>query len=136
MGTLVGLPLCYLSNAWDWPARAAVWIAIVAAGTWAAAELDRAMGSRDNQVIVIDEVAGVGLAALSAGRDWRALAAAFVLFRVFDILKPPPVRQLDRWSKKHPKRPLIGGFGVIADDLVAGLQALACVAALQYFGVF
>jgi phosphatidylglycerophosphatase A len=92
------------------------------------------MGTGDNQNIVIDEVIGLGITAWTAGRDLKTLFAAFVLFRFFDVIKPPPVRQVDLWSKRQAS-PWAGGFGVIADDIVAGFQALAVILVLQYYQV-
>jgi len=129
MGSLAGLPLAYFTAAWPTAARVALWGGLLVAGVWAAKVFDEVTGSSDNQHIVIDEVIGLGISAWSAGRDPKALIAAFVLFRFFDIVKPPPVRQLDRWSKKRGR--WWGGFGVIADDVAAGLMALAVVVALQ-----
>jgi phosphatidylglycerophosphatase A len=76
-------------------------------------------------------VVGYGIAALTAGRDPACLAVAFILFRLFDILKPGPVRLLDAWSKKRKSG---SGLGVMLDDVAAGFMALAVVALLQHFG--
>ncbi len=126
-GSLPGLALAYylIDAPHEWLVRGGVLLALTALGTWAANEFDHASKSHDNQRIVIDEVAGQFLAAATA-RSSKEFAAAFILFRLFDILKPPPVRQLDRWSKKETS-----GFGVIADDLAAGALALGFVFALQ-----
>jgi phosphatidylglycerophosphatase A len=130
MGTLVGLPIAYATNLWPVAPRVILWLGLTALGTWAAQVFDRMMKTGDNQCIVIDEVVGLGITAWTAGRHATTLAAAFVLFRFFDIVKPPPVRQVDSWSKKHPAW---SGFGVMADDILAGFQALICVMLLQHF---
>lgn len=70
-------------------------------------------GGHDTQEIVIDEIAGYLVAAMWLPQNFAALFAAFVLFRFFDILKPPPIRQIDAKVE--------GGLGVVADDLAAGL---------------
>jgi phosphatidylglycerophosphatase A len=137
-GTAVGVPISYWSCEWDWPARVALWVALIVVGTWAAAVFDELMGTGDNQHIVIDEVIGLGISAWTAGKDPRELVAAFVLFRFFDIVKPWPVRMIDRWSKKRASRgdrfaSWYGGFGVIADDVAAGFQALAVMLLLQHW---
>jgi len=134
MGTLVALPIAYFTNEWDLMARVLFWLGWMILGTWAAMVFDQMMKTGDNQNIVIDEVIGLGITAWTAGRDLKTLAAAFVLFRIFDVIKPPPVRQLDRWSKNQSS-PWAGGFGVIADDIVAGLQALAVILVLQHYRV-
>jgi phosphatidylglycerophosphatase A len=69
----------------------------------------------DDQAIVLDEVLGMLIALFAAPRNVTALAAAFVLFRLFDIAKPWPVS----WAERH----LRGGFGVVMDDVIAGVLA-------------
>src|SRR5207247_230169 len=97
-------------------------VAVTVIGTWAADRAERALGVKDPGAIVIDEVAGMTLSVLALPRTPLVLLLAFVLFRVFDIVKPPPARQAQA---------LPGGFGVLVDDLVAGLYALVVVAALR-----
>lgn len=141
MGSLMALPFAYLGAELPWTVRAAVWLLVFVVGVWSAKVFDEIMGSSDNQSIVIDEVLGLWLTAATAGRDPKTLLAAFVLFRFFDIVKPPPVRQLDRWSKrkasdrKNPLSAWYGGFGVIADDVVAGIQGLIIILVLQHYGI-
>lgn len=93
-----------------------------AAGTWAAARAERALGGKDPGQIVIDEVAGMALTVVVAGTGAAALVAGFLLFRLFDIVKPFPADRTQR---------LRGGIGIMTDDLVAGLYALAVLAALR-----
>ena len=100
-------------------------IVVLFAGTLAAQRVETFWG-HDSQRIVIDEVIGQMIAFSLAGPvrlSWPSIFAGFVLFRVFDILKPFPVRRLER---------LPGGIGVIADDVGAGLYALAGLTALQH----
>ena len=73
-------------------------------------------GREDPGHVVIDEVAGQLIALIAIPADWQHAALSLVLFRFFDILKPPPVRQLER---------LHGGTGIMLDDVGAGLFALA-----------
>lgn len=141
MGTLAALPLAYFTADANWLVRVLLWSALLAAGTWAAKALDEIVGTSDNPSIVIDEVVGFGITAWTAGTNPKTLIAAFVLFRIFDILKPPPVRQLDQWSKikaadknKRSSR-WWGGFGVMADDVLAGFQALIVILLLQHFQI-
>jgi phosphatidylglycerophosphatase A len=93
-------------------------IAVVVVGTWAAGEAERALGGKDPGAIVIDEVAGMMLAVLLAPATPAVLAVAFVLFRVFDVVKPFPANVAQR---------LPAGLGVMTDDLVAGAYALGLV---------
>ena len=87
-----------------------------AAGCWAAARVTRASGRVDPGFIVIDEVAAQWLVLLAAPLDWQAYAAAFLLFRLFDIAKPWPIRGIERGVK--------GGLGIMLDDIAAALYVL------------
>jgi phosphatidylglycerophosphatase A len=139
-GTLAAMPLAW----WVAPApiatKLALWIFLLATGTWAGKKFHDLFGVADNQNIVMDEVVGLGLTALFVVReDWKGWIVAFVLFRLFDIVKIPPVRAVDRWSKGSPGKPMnpwIAGFGVMADDVVAGLQGLLVLFLLKnYVGI-
>ena len=74
---------------------------------------------------MIDEVAGQWITLLLAPVTWKSVAVGFILFRGFDIVKPPPVRQLERLPE---------GTGIIADDIAAGMCALAIMQLLLHFG--
>jgi phosphatidylglycerophosphatase A len=103
----------------------ALLVAVVGLGTWAADVAERALGGKDPGAIVIDEVAGMMLSVLLVPPTPLVLLSAFVLFRVFDVLKPFPANIAQR---------LRGGLGVMVDDLIAGLYALALVALAGYLG--
>jgi phosphatidylglycerophosphatase A len=115
VGSAAGLVVYLL--VW-WTQSPLVEIALIAAafaaGTWAATHAERYFGGIDPGPVVIDEVLGmlVTLAFIPAG--WTAMLAGFVLFRVFDVIKPFPA---DRLEKFH------GGFGIMADDAMAGVYA-------------
>jgi phosphatidylglycerophosphatase A len=85
-------------------------------GWWAAGRVARASGQHDPGSIVIDEVAAQWLVLLATPLDWRAYAAAFLLFRIFDITKPWPARLVERR--------VAGGLGIMLDDIVAAAYAL------------
>ena len=97
-----------------------IWFAALAAAVslpaiWAAGETARLAKLKDPQFVVVDEVVGQWLALAGARTlNWKSWLAAFVLFRLFDIWKPWPVRQLES---------LPAGWGIVADDLMAGLDA-------------
>jgi phosphatidylglycerophosphatase A len=91
-------------------------VVVTIAGVWAGSRVERALGAKDPGVIVIDEVAGMFLAVLFLPRTLPVIASAFFLFRLFDIWKPYPARQIQE---------LHGGLGVMLDDLIAGAYALA-----------
>jgi phosphatidylglycerophosphatase A len=95
-------------------------------GCWAAGRLAAASGHEDPGFIVVDEVAAQWLVLALAPLDWRAYAAAFLLFRFFDITKPWPARAIERRVK--------GGFGIMLDDIVAALYAVVVLLIGQ--GVF
>jgi phosphatidylglycerophosphatase A len=96
---------------------------IFAAGTWAATHAERYFGGIDPGPVVIDEVLGmlITLAFIPAG--WVAVLAGFVLFRVFDIIKPYPANRLEKFH---------GGFGIMADDAMAGVYANLALRALMW----
>jgi phosphatidylglycerophosphatase A len=109
--TLVALWLIPFSQ----PALLATLVGVTVLGIWAGGRVERALGTKDPGVVVIDEVAGMILSVLTLPRTVGVLVAAFVLFRIFDIWKPFPARQ---------SQSLAGGLGVMIDDLIAGLYAL------------
>jgi len=84
----------------------------------------RASGSKDPQIVVIDEVAGQLIALIAVPLTWKTLLAGFILFRAFDIIKPPPVRQLERLPE---------GTGIVLDDVAAGIYALIVMQILLRF---
>lgn len=98
-------------------------------GVWAAGEHEKFTGGKDNSEIVIDELCGqwialIPLLFISPTGNWVAdYMAAFILFRIFDIAKPWPIRVIDKNLK--------GGLGVMLDDVLAGVIATA----LLYWGV-
>ena len=104
------------------PALIAFLVAVVVVGTWAAHDAERSLGGKDPSAIVIDEVAGMALSVLALPLTPGVLLAGFVLFRVFDVVKPYPANALQR---------LAGGVGVMIDDLVAGLYALLVLLAAR-----
>jgi len=99
---------------------------VTVAGIPAATRVARASGRKDPQFVVIDEVAGQLIALIGAPLNWKAVLAAFVLFRAFDIVKPPPVRQLEKLPE---------GTGIVVDDLAAGLYAFGGMHLLLHFGL-
>lgn len=113
-GSLAVLPLGALLATRGWPVFLLVWLALTGLGLLAAGEAASALGRRDHPAIVIDEAAGQLLALAGLPVAWHTLALGFVLFRVLDILKPWPLRLLER---------LPGSWGIMADDLAAGALA-------------
>jgi phosphatidylglycerophosphatase A len=98
----------------------------VVAGIPAATQVARASGLKDPQFVVIDEVAGQLIALIAVPVSWKSLLLGFILFRGFDIVKPPPVRQLEQLPE---------GAGIVIDDVGAGLYALAVMQIALHFGL-
>lgn len=97
------------------PVLAAGIVLVIALGVPAATIVERESGRTDPGIVVIDEVAGQWIALLFCPPDWAHGLIALILFRLLDITKPFPVRRLER---------LPGGWGIVFDDVAAGLYAL------------
>jgi len=123
IGTLVALPIAWALDAY---AGTSAWLvaitAITIVGGWAAHVTARDLGVADHGSIVIDEIAAFLLVLFFAGPGPLRQVVAFVLFRFFDIVKPPPIRQLDRTMKS--------AVGVMADDFLAAGYTLLVLALL------
>ena len=120
-GTLVAIPLALLLRRYTNDLGFVVTIvALLVAGVWAAQVSGRKMTDADHGAIVIDEVVAFLVVLFFLGSDWLHVAFAFLLFRFFDIVKPPPIRQLDASLKN--------GFGVMLDDLLAAGYTLLILA--------
>jgi phosphatidylglycerophosphatase A len=94
----------------------------IAAGVPAATLVARQAGREDPQMVVIDEVAGQWIALLFSPFDWKHGLIALILFRVFDVTKPFPARQLENLPE---------GWGIVFDDVAAGLYALGVASLLR-----
>jgi phosphatidylglycerophosphatase A len=98
----------------------------VAVGIPAATRVSRAAALEDPQFVVIDEVAGQLITFIAVPAAWKSLLLGFILFRGFDIVKPPPLRRLESLPE---------GGGIVLDDVGAGLYALACMQIVLHFGL-
>jgi phosphatidylglycerophosphatase A len=116
----------WIAASWQTPVIVGLAVVAIAIGIPAASRLARATGLKDPQLVVIDEVAGQLITLIAAPVYWKTVFAGFILFRVFDTLKPPPVRQLERLPE---------GTGIVVDDVGAGVMALAVMQILLHFGV-
>jgi phosphatidylglycerophosphatase A len=108
------------------PVAIAMAVLVTLIGIPAATRVARGAGKKDPQFIVIDEVAGQLVALIAVPLAWKSFLAGFILFRAFDIVKPPPVRQLEAIPE---------GAGIILDDIAAGLYALLVVHLFLHFGL-
>lgn len=95
-------------------------------GIPAATRVARSSATKDPQFVVIDEVAGQLIALIAVPLAWQTFLVSLILFRVFDILKPPPVRQLERLRE---------GMGIVLDDVAAGIYAFAVMQLLLRSGL-
>lgn len=123
-GSLLALPLAL---GWIWQSPA--WVAAILAaafllGVWLCGTTARRLRVHDHSGIVWDEFVGMWTVLACAPVDWRWWLTAFVLFRIFDILKPWPVRWLDRR--------VAGGFGIMIDDVVAAGYAVVVMRVLVW----
>ena len=125
-GTLGAIPLYLVLSRLAPEAYVAFLAAFSVLGAFAAERAGRYWGVADASPIVIDEVAGYLLTLALVPFSWPSVAAAFVLFRIFDVLKPWPASAFDRMKN---------GFGVVMDDLAAGVWAWAALQALRMLGV-
>ncbi len=114
-GSLIGLAAAILVAQWGAWAAAATTAVVVVAGVWICGEGAQRLGVHDHPAIVWDEIAGMMIAMLAAPQGWGWAALAFALFRLFDIMKPWPIREID-----HAMR---GGAGIMLDDVMAGILA-------------
>lgn len=112
-GTLGAIPLYLAIRPLGWPAVAGAALVLTAIGVWAAGVVERELAVKDPQIICIDEVAGVFVTWTAAPSSWTGLLIGVVLFRLFDQFKP--------WPARLAERRLPGGFGVVGDDVAAGL---------------
>lgn len=114
-GTLVAVPIYLLLRETGLPIYLAVVAAMFAFGVWCCGVTERDLGAEDAPGIVWDEIVGYLIAMIAAPAGWEWIVAGFVLFRLFDIVKPFPIRLIDRRVG--------GGLGVMLDDALAGVFA-------------
>lgn len=114
-GTLAGLPVFWLMAGLPPTGYLLAWAGITAGAVWAASVAGRHYGVVDDGRIVIDELAGYLMTVALLPWSWTTALLGFAWFRLFDILKPPPVNWIDYRCKN--------GFGVVFDDVAAGIYA-------------
>lgn len=126
VGTLGALPLWFIIRDRGPFAIVAASAIITIVGVWAAGVVARQSENHDPQEVVIDEVAGVLVALAAAPPTTGGAVAGVLLFRLFDVLKPFPAGRAER---------LPGGWGIVLDDVVAGMQAAIVVGILRSLGL-
>lgn len=126
VGTLLAFPLWWLfGQAYGAWTLLAILVFLFAVGVWACAITGRHLGVADHGAMCWDEVVAFLLVLAIAPQAHAWQAAAFFLFRAFDVVKPPPIRQLERRMK--------GGFGVMFDDILAAGYTLLVLALAKRF---
>lgn len=125
-GSVAALPFAWLiQDAWGPLGLLAAAAGATAIGIWASGVYCDRSGQNDPQRIVVDEVAGQWLTLSAAALTFSDFALGFILFRMFDIMKP--------WPANWADRSLHGGWGVMLDDVAAGAYAALCLLAVRYF---
>lgn len=117
-GTLASLVVVLLYkfflHQFSWPVHLLIFLCVFLAGTMASDRMSSKWKIEDPQKVVIDEAAGQYLALFQLSPSWWLLLLSFLLFRLFDILKPFPIRRIESFP---------GGWGIMLDDFVAALYA-------------
>ena len=126
-GTLAAIPLvCLLAYSTSLSGYLLVTFVASIVGIWLCGKTAKDMMVHDDSSIVWDEIAGLLITMIAVPLSWQSLLLGFVLFRLFDILKPWPISYLD--ARVH------GGFGIMIDDVLAGFFALILMHLTLYFG--
>jgi phosphatidylglycerophosphatase A len=126
-GTLGAIPLYLLFRPGGPIAIAVVAVVVTVVGIWAANRVARYLDKKDPQIVCIDEVAGVFITWIAAPPSTMGLIVGVVLFRLFDQFKP--------WPARLAERRLPGGFGIVLDDVFAGLWGALVLLAAQFWGL-
>ena len=126
-GTLLGVPLAWMLMQLPW-----IWLQIlilmlgVLVAVYLSGRAEKLIGGKDPQSIVVDEYLTYPITILGISNPW-ALLTGFILHRIFDIIKPPPIRQVQH---------IQGGWGIVLDDLIAAIIALLINAVIFRSGLF
>jgi len=123
-GTLVGIPLFLIMQSLPVAIYCLNTIILFLVGIWICDRTARELGVHDHPGIVWDEVVGYLVTMIMAPTGWLWIIVGFVLFRIFDIWKPWPIRIIDQQVS--------GGFGIMFDDLIAGIFALISLHILSF----
>ena len=124
-GSILGLPLYFFLAGLTFQVGLVCTILIILVAVWAAHAAEKLLGKTDPGRIVIDEVAGMAVTFVGLPFTWLTAVLGFFCFRMLDILKPFPIRWLER--------KLSGGFGIVMDDVAAGIIANFVLRIIAYF---
>ncbi len=117
-GTLAAIPLFWIISGLSVYIYLLITLIVIGVSVWAATETEKIYKKRDPGQIVADEVAGYLVTMILIPATATNIVIGFFLFRLFDILKPPPVRRLEKLPR---------GWGVVIDDVAAGVYACVCM---------
>jgi len=126
LGTLAAIPLYLAASSLGLPAYLGLTMVLFLAGVWICGRCEQLLGVEDHSGIVWDEIVGFFITMIAAPVSLATLVSGFVLFRLFDILKPWPIGLLDR--RIH------GGLGIMLDDVLAGFYACLGLLSLTRYG--
>lgn len=128
LGALAAAMVLWEYHGWTQAGFALLAAASLVPGIWASHVFASESGQKDPSRVVVDEAIGQWVTLVGAARfNWKSWLAAFILFRLFDILKPPPIRQAEK---------LPGGIGIVADDVVAGVAGALVLYAAGWFNLY
>jgi phosphatidylglycerophosphatase A len=127
-GTLAAVPIYVLMAGLDTPLYALIVLGLLLAGIHICQRCEDILGVQDHSGIVWDEIVGYLITMIAVPFSWQAAALGFVLFRLFDVIKPWPISRLDRTVH--------GGLGVMLDDVLAGVFAAICLHLLRPYAGF
>jgi len=125
LGSILGLPLCYVLSGLKLTLSIGCTVLFTATAVWIAHGAEKILKQKDPGCIVIDEIAGMSVTLVGLPFNLTTALIGFIIFRILDIAKPFPIRTLD-------KR-LFGGFGVVMDDVAAGIFANLLLRVIIYF---
>ena len=127
-GTIIGIPVYLVFSCFSWPLYLISVLALSALAVYVSGEAEKIFNEKDSSRIVIDEIVGFQFAMFLATPTVLHIFLGFLLFRFFDIAKPFPIRLCER--------KLSGGYGVVGDDIMAGIYAnILLLLSIKYFGV-
>jgi phosphatidylglycerophosphatase A len=133
-GTAGSLAALLIAIALDWYGGYGRWTLLLltalllAPGIWSAGVVAKRTNQPDPQIVVVDEVIGQWITLAGAATfNWKTYLAAFVLFRLLDMWKPAPARQFENFP---------GGWGIVADDVMAGVYGALAIFVLDHLHVF
>lgn len=124
-GTIAAIPVFILFSQFDLWLFVLMTAIVSIMGVYICSYTSKALGVHDHSGIVIDEIAGFLITMIAVPAEWLWMFLGFVLFRFFDILKPWPISWIDKNIQ--------GGFGIMFDDVVAGLLALLSLHLIMFF---